>query len=122
MNVDAGDRDDGEVGGKGFRVDLPGAAAVERVADAGAESGQVEMIDTVADLLVAREADADRPVRNLRMGLQKRGGLDDDGDARLVVGPEQRGAVGGHERLAGEVAKLRIVGDAEHLSRIAGED
>ena len=61
MDVDARDRDDGQVRRKRFAFDLACAAAVERVADGGAELLQVEVIDAVADLLIAGEADADRP-------------------------------------------------------------
>ena len=65
MDVDAARRDDRQVGGKRFDVDLACAAAVERVADDGAELLQIDVIDAVADLLVAGEADADRAVRDL---------------------------------------------------------
>ena len=64
------DRHRRQVGGERLAVDLAGAAAVERVGDVGAELLQVDVIDAVADLLVAGEADADRAVRNLRMRRQ----------------------------------------------------
>ena len=63
MDVHAADGDHGQVGRKGLHVDLVAAVAVERVADRGADLGQVEVIDAAADLLVAGEADADRAVR-----------------------------------------------------------
>ena len=81
MDVDAGDLDHGEVGGERFHVDLADAAAVQGVADHGAELLQVDVIDAVADLLIAGEADADRAVRNFGLGHQLSGGLHDDGDA-----------------------------------------
>ena len=62
------DRHHGQVGGERLAVDLAGAAAVERVADHGAELLQIDVIDAVADLLVAGEADADRAVRDLADG------------------------------------------------------
>ncbi len=68
VNVDAGDGDGRQVGGEGLAVDLALAAAVERVGDVGAEFLQIDVIDAVADLLVAGEADADRPVRDFGMG------------------------------------------------------
>ena len=81
VDVDAADRHDGQVGGERLAVDLARAAAVERVADHGAEFLQIDVIDAVADLLVAGEADADRAVRHFRTGQQLRGRLHDDGDA-----------------------------------------
>ena len=61
------DADHHQIGREGLDVDLVGPLAVERVADHGPQLGQIDVIDAVADLFVAGEADADRPVRNLRM-------------------------------------------------------
>ena len=59
--------------------------AVERVAAHGVQLLQVEMIDAVADLLIAREANTHRAVRQLRVGEQVRGRLHDDRNAGLVI-------------------------------------
>jgi hypothetical protein len=57
----------------------------------------------VANFLVAGEEEADGAVRELRVLDQRVGQLHDDRDARLVVGSEERCAVGGDERFADEV-------------------
>ena len=46
------------------------------------------MIDAVADLFVAGEQYADRPVRNSRILEQPGRGFHDHGHARLVVGSQ----------------------------------
>ena len=65
MNVDAANRHHGQIGGERLAVDLALAAAVERVTDDGAELLQIDVIDAVADLLIASETNADRAVRQL---------------------------------------------------------
>src|SRR5205823_14008446 len=88
------------VGGKGLRFDLSLSHSVERVADDGADLFRMSMIDAVADLLVAGEDNADRPVWNLWVLQQVRRRLHDDGHAGLVVGAEKCRPVGGDQRLA----------------------
>ena len=51
------------------------------------------MVGAAGDLLVDREADAHRRMLELRAPLQVRDRSHDLGDARLVVGAEQRRAV-----------------------------
>ena len=61
MDVHAADGHFGQVGREGLHVDHVGPLAVERVAGHGADLRQIEMIDAAADLLVAGEAEPDRP-------------------------------------------------------------
>ncbi len=77
------------------------------------------MIGARADLLVRVEADPDPPVRELRVLLQVGDGGDDLGDARLVVGAEQRGAVGGDELVADVVGERGALLGVERDVRIA---
>ena len=100
MDVDAANCHCGQVGGEGFHVDQVAAHAVERIAGDGADFRQIEVIDAVADLLVAGEANSQRPMLDLRMFAEPIDGFHDDGHARLVVGPQQRSAVGGDQRPA----------------------
>ena len=51
--------------------------------------------------------------------IRKCRGIHDLGDAGLVVGAEQGGAVGGDDVVADLVGERRMVGDADHLRRIA---
>ena len=80
------------------------------------------MIDAVADFLIAGEADADRAVRHFRMRRQILRRFHDDGDAGLVVGAQQRGAVGCHQRFALHAGQFRVLGDAQDLGRVAGQN
>ena len=65
MDVHAADRHRRQIGRKCFHVELAGAAAIERVANRRPELGDIDMIDAVADFLVAREANFDRRPRQL---------------------------------------------------------
>ena len=59
----AADRDDDLRRVERLGLDLAGRGAVERVRELGAEALEVEVVGTARDLLVDREADADRRVR-----------------------------------------------------------
>ncbi len=120
MDVDAADRHHGQIGGESFAVDFALSAAIERVTGDGAEFLQIDVIDTVADLLIAGEADADRSMRQFRPSHQLRRRLHNDGHARLVVGAQQRRAVGSDKRLTFEMQQLRIVANTDDLAGIAG--
>lgn len=50
MDVHAGNRNDGEIGGESFDVNLPGAPSVERITTDRVEFFQVEVIDTTTDI------------------------------------------------------------------------
>ena len=98
---------------------LPGAFAVDRIGEVGAELLQVGLVDAAADFLVGREQDLDRAVLDLRIVRSGMRGVHDLGDAGLVVGAEQRGAVGGDDVVADLVGQRRVFGGADHLRRIA---
>ena len=66
MDVHAANGDLGGLGGKGLHVDLVAAVAVERVADHGADLADIDVLHAAADFFVAGEAEADRPVDDLR--------------------------------------------------------
>ena len=122
VGVDPGDGDDGEIGGKRLGVDLSGAEAVEGVADDGADAPDVEMLRAAADLLVAGEDKPDRAVRHLAALHEPGGGRHDHRHPRLVVGAQQRRAVGGDDRPADERLKFRIVSNADDARGVAGEN
>jgi hypothetical protein len=67
------------------------------------------------DFLVGGEQDLQGAVADLRVAGQDRHRIHDLGDAGLVVGAEQSGAVGGDDVVADLVAQRRIVGHADHL-------
>lgn len=95
-------------------------ASVHRVGEVGAEGLDVEEIDAAAHLLVGRETDADLAVAHLGMREQILCGGHDLRHAGLVVGPEQRRAVGVDERVALEEGQLGEVGHAHR--ELAVED
>ena len=66
----------------------------------------------MADLLVGREGDAQRRARQLGMGRQVRDRGHDLGDARLVVGAQQRVAARADDVVAG------APGQAGHIRRV----
>jgi hypothetical protein len=110
MDVDAVDGDDRLGRGEGLVLQLAHGRAVERVRAAGAEALDVEARSALADLLVGREADAQRRARQLGV----RGQVGDRGhdlrDAGLVVGAQQRVAARGHDvvaLLAGQLGHRR---------------
>ena len=121
MDVDAADRDDGEVGGERLGVDRAPAGAVEGVAADGADPRHVEVPRAAADLLVAGEDEPDRPVGHLPAVHEPGGGRHDHRHARLVVGAEQRRAVRRDDRAADEPGQLGVVGDADHPRGVGGE-
>ncbi len=119
MDIDPPHGHGGQIGRKGFDVDLVAPLAVERVTDVGPQLGQVDVIDAAADFLVAGEADPQQAVLDLRMLLQVGGRFHDHGQARLVVGAQQRVAVGGDDRPPFERFELGVIGDADDGPRIA---
>ena len=118
MGADALDGDGGAVGGEGLVLDIPGGFAVHRVGEIGAELFQVDLVDAAADLLVGREQDLDRAVLDLRIVDQELRRIHDLGEAGLVVGAEQRGAVGGDDVVADLVGERGMIGGADHLRGI----
>ena len=67
MRVEAVERHRHRVGGEALDLDLAAAAAVHRVGAARAEPRDVEVVGAAADLLVGREREPDRAVRDLGM-------------------------------------------------------
>ena len=88
------------VGGEALVHDLALLPAVEGVGDLGAQVARKVGVHAPADLLVGGEGDADRAVGDAGIGQQVARGGHHDGDARLVVGAEQRGAAGGDDVVA----------------------
>ena len=102
-------------------LDLAGRGAVERVGELGAEALEVEVVGAAGDLLVDREADANRRVRLARIPLQVCDRGHDLGHAGLVVGPEQGRAVGGDEIVPDLPLQQGQLLRIEHDARIAGQ-
>ena len=103
---------DGHVGHGGVErliLIVGDVAAVQGVGKVGAEARHVKVAGAPADLLVGREAKAELAVgRALREQLLHR--LEDDGDAGLVIGAQQGGAIGADQILSHELGKLREPG------------
>ena len=100
VDVAALDVDPGARGVEVLVLQLALHAAVHGVGEVGAERRDVEVIDAATHLLVGREADADLAVFDLGMRHEVFRGAHDLRHARLVVGPEQRRAVGVDQRVA----------------------
>ena len=106
VDVAALDLDPGACGVEVFILQLALHAAVHRVGEVGTEGLDIEIIDAAAHLLVGREADADLAVAQLGMREQVLRGGHDLRHAGLVVGAEQRRAVGVDERVPLEETQL----------------
>ncbi len=78
-----------------------------------AEAGHVKQIRAPADLLVGGEGHLHRAVGEGGIGHQLLGQRQDLGDARLVVGAQQGGAVGDHQILSLFLPQLGIFGGGE---------
>ena len=107
---------DGHNGGGGVEIlifQLTERAAVDGVGVVRAEMRQIEAVRAAADLLVRREADAQRRVR-AALGQQLLHGGQNFCDARLVVRAEQRSAVCDDQVLADAAAQDREILGAEH--------
>src|SRR5699024_9781192 len=92
-------------GGGGVEVlvlDGASGAAVHGVGVLGPETHHVKVVGALSDLLVGGQGHADGAVGNLP-GQQPLTQGHDLGDTRLVVGPQQGGAVGSDEGLALQV-------------------
>jgi hypothetical protein len=97
VGVDAVDGDRDLLGRERLVLQLAEVRAVERVGADGAEALDVEQRRALADLLVGREAHAQRGAREFRVRGQMGDGGHDLGHAGLVVGAEQRVAAGGDD-------------------------
>ena len=119
MGRDALDGDAGAVGRKGLVLDMARAFAVHGVGEFGAELIQVRLVDAAADLFVRREQDLDCAVLDFPVVDQEMGGIHDFGEPRLVVGPEQRRAVGRDDVVADLLCQRRMLCRADHLGGIS---
>ena len=96
-------------------------AAVHRVRVVRAEAGDVELHDAAADLLVGGEPDLDGPMLEFGMGHDVLHRVHDLRHAGLVVGAEERRAVGRDERLAHIMEHFRELGRLQRQARHAGK-
>ena len=129
MDRDADDAHDRLVGGEGLVGHLADVAAVEGIGGIDREVARQVGMHAAPDLLVGREGEADRAVRDLGVREQVAGDGHHDGDAGLVVGAEQRRAAGGDDvvadlsgqvgRLLGRQHKVGRVGEADRAAVVA---
>ena len=116
------DGDFGRVGREGLVDDLAQVRAVQRVGEVGLEIARQVGMHAAADLLVGREADADRAVRQVRVLQQVARRGHDDGDARLVIRAQQRRPGGGHDVVAHFLRQIGQRLGRQHLAGIVGQD
>lgn len=121
MRVGAAERHRAGIGREALPLELAAGAAVHRVGARRAETGYVEVLGAASHFLVGREGDADRPVRDLRMRQQIRGGRDDLGHAGFVIGAEQRGARRGDDVVAVALRQIWRVGLTQHHAGHVGQ-
>ena len=117
MGADAFDGDGGAVGREGLVLDIPRGFAVDRIGKVGAELFQVGLVDAAADLFIGREQDLDGAVLDLRIADQELRGIHDFGEAGLVVGAEQGGAIGGDDVVADLIGQRGMFRGADDLGR-----
>ena len=117
MRGAAPDRDDDLPRVEGLGLDLAELGAVERVGVLGAEPLEIDVLRAARDLLVHREADTQRRMLDVGIPLQVGDRRHDLGHARLVVGAEQRGAVGGDDVVADLLREQRQLHRIEHAHR-----
>ena len=108
--------------GERLALHLACGRAVDRVRGDRAERVDREVDDAAADLLVRVERDLDRAVRHLGMRYEIRDRGHDLGDPGLVVGAEQRRAVGRDQVVPGVVRELRRLRRADRRARRAERD
>src|ERR1700735_410168 len=111
MSADALNGDGGGIRGKGLVLNISGSFAVDSVGKIGAEFFQVDLVDSATDLFVRCEQDLDGAVLDLWIVDQETRRIHDFGNAGLVVGAEQRGAIGRYDIVAGLVFKRRMIRD-----------
>ena len=97
-----------------LKLKLAYRSAVHRVSPVGAETLHVKLVRAQTDFLIGIERDADVTVLDFRMSLQIFHSSDNLSDTRLVVGSEQRLAVGHDKVLTLVFAKLREIGRRKH--------
>ncbi len=122
MDRHALDVDLRRVGRKGLVDDLAQMRAVERVGEVGLEIARQVGMHAAADLLVRREADANRTVRQIWVLHQVARRGHDDGDTGLVVRAQQRRAGCGHDIVAHFLSQIGQRLGRQHLAGIVGQD
>lgn len=86
---------------------LANAAAVEGIGEVSAKTFGIERLGPAQSLLLVRyQTNFDGAVGDLRMCLQIGNRIDDGGDGRLVIGPQQAGAVGHDDPITDIVGQL----------------
>ena len=83
-----------------FILQLAVSAAVQSVGEVGAETGHIEQVCAPTDLLVGGKGHLYRAVFEIGMAQQLLAQGEDLGNAGLIVGAQQGGAVGDHQTLA----------------------
>ena len=99
MDGHAGDVQPGGGGVEVLVLDGAGCPAVHGVGVLSSKGGHVKVVRALADLLIRSEGHADAPVGNT-LGQQLLTQGHDFSHARLIVRPQQGGAVGGDEGLS----------------------
>ena len=83
-----------------LELQLSKVASIDGVSPVASELLHIEVVGSHANLLIGVERHANLSVLNLLVVAQEADGLHDFGNACLVVGSEQRGAIGDDEVLA----------------------
>ena len=123
VDRDAGDSDDREIGGEGLIDNLACVIAIESIGEIDAEIGGEFGVDTAPDLFVGGEGDADIGARQVGVFQQMTRGGHDDGDARLVIGAQKRGAGGGDDIFADLGSEIgEIIGAEREVGGIGKAD
>jgi hypothetical protein len=120
MRVEAVEGDGHRVRGKALHFQLAAFAAVECVGARRAEPADIEVVGAPTDLLVRRERDPHRAVRDLRVRQEMLRRAHDLRDARLVIRPEQRRPRRRDHVIADLLAEFRMVVDPKHRIGRAG--
>ena len=109
----------GGIGGECFVLDIAGGFTIDGIGKIRTEFLQIDLVDAAADFLVGREQDLDCAMLELRIVDQESRRIHDFGKPGLVVGAEQRGAVGGDDVVADLVGKGWMFGGADDLRGVA---
>ena len=94
MDGDALNGDLDAIGREGLILDMAGCFAVDRIGELCAELFEIDLVDAAADFLIGREEDLDRPMPDIGIVDQELRCRHDLGKSGLVVGAEQRRAIG----------------------------
>ena len=109
MDVATHEGHDGAVGAEGLVFDLAALAAVHGVGNDGAELFDVEVLDALADFFIGGEGDLHQTVFPFGVLVDEGQGLQDFGDAGLVIGAQQGGSVGGNDGFTDALGQIRVL-------------